>query len=117
MQKLLDGFQAAFNAGDNAAVSALYTEDAIRMPPGEDLIRGRAEIAARNEAFSAFKIKLQAYGGLMDGDVGSTWGTYELYGTVDGQPVTVKGRWMNATKKTSDGWKIFRDIWHEMERS
>ena len=117
MTKLLAEWQAAFNAGDNAAVAALYTEDAVRMPPGENLIRGRAEIATRNEAFAAFKIELRAYGGMMDGDLLTSWGTYELNGTVEGEAVTVRGRWMNAAKNTSEGWKIHRDIWHEMERS
>ena len=31
--------------------------------------------------------------------------------------MTIEGRWMNAVKKTSEGWKIYRDIWHEMSRS
>jgi ketosteroid isomerase-like protein len=114
---ILNDWEAAFNEGDYAGVAALYTEDAIRMPPGEELIRGRAGIVERSQQFAGFKIDLQSYSGLVDGDLGTSWGTYKLTGTVDGTPMTIEGRWMNAVKKTSDGWKIYRDIWHEMRRS
>ena len=114
---ILNDWEAAFNEGDYAGVAALYTEDAIRMPPGEELIRGRAGIVERSQQFAGFKIDLQSYSGIIDGDLGTTWGTYKLTGTVDGMPMTIEGRWMNAVKKTSEGWKIYRDIWHEMSRS
>ena len=109
---LLDEWSAAFNAGDGAGVAALYTEDAIRIPPDEDFIRGREEIAAGTMAFEGFTIVLRTYGGLIDGDVGTSWGSYELSGIAEGEAVTQRGRWMNAVKKTGDGWKIHRDIWN-----
>jgi ketosteroid isomerase-like protein len=117
LQDLIDRWEAAFNAGDYAALSRLYTADAIRMPPGEDLIQGREAIVQRNQAFAGFKIELEAYSGMIGEANGSTWGTYKLNGTADGMPVTIEGRWMNAVKKTPDGWRIHRDIWHEMSRS
>jgi len=116
LDELLDRWEAAFNAGDYAAVASYYTEDAKRMPPGEDLMNGPAEIAERSEQFAGFKIELNSYSGLVDGDLGTSWGTYKLVGKIEGTPVTIEGRWMNAVKKTSDGWKIYRDIWHEMSR-
>jgi len=116
LDKLLDHWEAAFNAGDYAAMAAVYTDDAIRMPPGEELIRGPAAIAERSNQFAGFKIELNSYSGLVDGDLGTSWGTYKLVGKIEGEPVTIEGRWMNVAKKTSDGWKIYRDIWHEMSR-
>ncbi|MBK5097336.1 MAG: nuclear transport factor 2 family protein [Gemmatimonadetes bacterium] len=116
LDKLLDHWEAAFNAGDYAAMAAVYTDDAIRMPPGEELIRGPAAIAERSNQFAGFKIELNSYSGLVDGDLGTSWGTYKLVGKIEGEPVTIEGRWMNAVKKTADGWKIYRDIWHEMSR-
>ena len=109
---LIAEWAAAFNAGDAAGVAELYTEDAIRIPPDEDFIRGREEIAAGAAAFDGFTIKLRTYGGLIEGDVATSWGAYELSGTVEGESVTQQGRWMNAVKKTADGWKIHRDIWN-----
>ena len=35
---------AAFNAGDGAAVAALYSEDAVLLPPGGERVDGRAAI-------------------------------------------------------------------------
>src|SRR5438128_10162632 len=46
IQKLNDAWTAAFNKGDAAAVAAMYTEDAYVLPPGADMIRGRAAIEA-----------------------------------------------------------------------
>lgn len=115
LAKILEHWEAAFNAGDYAAVAATYTEDARRISPTDGIITGREEIAERSAEFDGFKIELKTYGGMIDSDIGSTWGTYELNGMVDGEAVTVTGRWMNAVKKTSEGWKIYRDIWHEVE--
>ena len=117
LQDLIDRWEAAFNAGNYEAVARLYTTDAIRMPPGEDLIQGQEAIAQRSEQFAGFKIELEAYSGIIGEANGSTWGTYKLSGMLDGMPVTIEGRWMNAAKKTTDGWKIHRDIWHEMRRT
>jgi ketosteroid isomerase-like protein len=36
--------QAAFNAGDAAALASLYSETAVLMPPNEPMVRGRAGI-------------------------------------------------------------------------
>ena len=116
LDELLDRWEAAFNAGDYAAMAALHTADAKRMPPGEDLINGPAEIVERTQMFAGFEIELNTYSGLVDGKLGTSWGTYKLVGEIEGTPVTITGRWMNAAKKTSDGWKIYRDIWHEMSR-
>ncbi|MEJ2548031.1 MAG: nuclear transport factor 2 family protein [Gemmatimonadota bacterium] len=117
LQDLIDKWEAAFNAGNYEALSRLYTTDAIRMPPGEDLIQGQEAIVQRNQQFAGFTIKLEAFSGLIGEANGSTWGTYTLNGIVDGTPVTIEGRWMNAVKKTNEGWRIHRDIWHEMRRS
>ena len=35
-----------FNKGDYAGVSQLYTEDAVALPPGSPMVKGRAAIAA-----------------------------------------------------------------------
>ena len=114
LDELLDRWEAAFNAGDYAAVAATYTEDARRISPTDGIITGREEIAELSAQFAGFKIELRTYGGMIDSNIGSTWGTYQLSGMVDGEAVTVGGRWMNAVKKTSEGWKIYRDIWHEV---
>ena len=37
-------FAAALNAKDAKAAAALYTEDAVLIPPGESIVRGREAI-------------------------------------------------------------------------
>jgi len=38
--------EAAFNAGDAAALASLYADSAILMPPNEPMVKGRAGIQA-----------------------------------------------------------------------
>ncbi len=40
-------FTEAFNQGDAAVATALYTEDAIVLPPGQGMVRGRPAIQER----------------------------------------------------------------------
>lgn len=110
---IIPGWAEAFNAGNAAAVAAHYTEDAIRMAPEGDMQEGREAIAAATSEFAGVSIKLKAAGGLLEGDHASQWGMFELNWTGEnGEPLAVSGRWMNALKKTSEGWKIYRDIWN-----
>jgi ketosteroid isomerase-like protein len=46
IQKLNDEWTAAFNKGDSATVAAMYAEDAYVLPPGTDIVKGRAAIEA-----------------------------------------------------------------------
>ncbi len=115
LAQLVADWEAAFNAGDLDGVVALYTSDAIRAPPKEQLLSGPDEIKAGLEGFAGVTIKLTTAGGLLGDEVGSTWGNYELSGMAGGESIAEKGRWMNAVMKTADGWKIHRDMWHEFE--
>lgn len=114
LEDLISEWQAAFNEGDAEGLAAKYTEDAVRMPPLQAVQSGRGEIAADVANYAGISIRLETAGGMMDGDVATSWGMYELSGTTaDGEAVAVSGRWMNVLKMTDDGWKIYRDIWHE----
>ena len=44
IQALNDKWDAAFNKGDAAALAAMYAEDAYVLPPGAEMVRGRAAI-------------------------------------------------------------------------
>jgi len=110
---LIPSWGEAFNAGDGAAVASHYTEDARRIPPVGDIQQGREAIAADVANYAGVSIELRAWAGMIDGKVGSQWGWFKLTGTAeDGTAVEFSGRWMNALKKTADGWKIYRDIWN-----
>ena len=46
LDKLLADFETAFNAKDAAKLASFYAEDAVLMPPGSPLVKGRAAIQA-----------------------------------------------------------------------
>src|SRR5690349_7009824 len=60
IQTLNDQFTKAFNAGDIAAVAAHYTEDAVVLPPGAEMVLGRNAILtfwkAASEQFGDIKL-------------------------------------------------------------
>lgn len=58
LAQLVADWETAFNAGDVDGVVALYTSDAIRAPPEEELISGPDEIKAGLEASAGLTIKL-----------------------------------------------------------
>ena len=110
MTELIGDWEATFNKGDGAAVAAMYTEDAVRFPPEQEAQKGREAIAADIGNYEGISIKLKVVGSLLEGDVGTSWGFYELTGQgEDGEDIRIAGRWMNALKMTDEGWKIHRD--------
>ena len=46
IQSLNENFARAFNTGDFASMAANYVEDAVILPPGAELMRGRSAIQA-----------------------------------------------------------------------
>jgi uncharacterized protein (TIGR02246 family) len=58
IRELNAGFDAAFNRGDGATLAALYTPNAVLMPPGAEMQKGRAAIKSFWEGM------MQEFGGL-----------------------------------------------------
>jgi uncharacterized protein (TIGR02246 family) len=114
MAALIDQFESSFNAGDYAATAALYTEDAVRYPPGAPPQNGRDAIAADMANYAELTIDIELVGSKMAGDVGSSWGTYALHArSGEGDDPAQNGPWMNVAVKGDDGsWHIYRDIWN-----
>lgn len=106
-----DAFEAAFNAGDAAAVAALYTEDAVALPPDGPFVRGRDAIQAM-------------WQGAIDGGLGNlalmpeeiqvtgdtAWEMSTLSGTLGDEPV--QGKYIVVWKKNGEDWLLHRDIWN-----
>jgi uncharacterized protein (TIGR02246 family) len=110
-------FMEAFDAGDAAAVAALYTEDAVVIPPGSPMIIGRAGI----EEF---------WGGLMKAGVqGVNLETLRLAGSTDllheigratitlrppeGETTTQLVKYVVVWERDQAGeWALAVDIWN-----
>lgn len=108
----------AFEAGDAAALAALYTEDAIRLPPDAEMMKGSAAIeqdfaAGFTETISReitiAETDMGASGNLAY-SIGTYSATYHLEGVTD--PVMDEGEFLVVSKLTDDGsWKIFAHMW------
>jgi|SRR6185295_3869649 len=110
--KLDQAWQTAYNAGDAAALTALYTKDAKVMAPGGEPASGSAAIKA---LFTA-DLAQGAKNTLTQGDVVG-FGDYALETggwvatSADGKHLD-HGPFMTFYKKVDGGWKIYRDTWN-----
>jgi uncharacterized protein (TIGR02246 family) len=111
-EKMDQAWQKAYNAGDAAALTALYTKDAKVMAPGAEAASGTKAIQALFEADVAQKVKntltLEDVVGF--GDYALETGKF-VATSADGKHVD-HGSFMTLLKKVDGGWKIHRDTWN-----
>ena len=114
IQQLNDAWTAAFNKGDGASVAAMYTEDAYVLPPGADIVKGRAAIEAFwKHAVQQFgEAKLTAIDVLPLGrSAAREIGTVTL--NTKGQPSQqIIGKYVVLWRKAGRNWKLATDIWN-----
>ena len=114
IEKLNDVWTAAFNKGDAAAVTALYTEDAYVLPPGSAMVKGRAAIEAfwRQAAQQMSDAKLTTVDVLPLGrSAAREIGTVTLK-TKSQPPQEVVGKYVVVWRKIGRDWKLATDIWN-----
>ncbi len=106
-------YMDAFNSEDAAALAALFTEDAVELPPNSPATFGRDAIRARNQAeFAAadLAVELEDLEVSVDGDLGYKAGRYRVR-TKDGDLVD-RGKYIEIWNKTDGQWLLHRDIWN-----
>jgi len=111
-EKMDQAWQKAYNAGDAAALTALYTKDAKVMAPGAEPASGTKAIQALFEADVAQKVKntLTQEDVVGFGDYALETGKY-VATSADGKHLD-HGSFMTLLKKVDGGWKIHRDTWN-----
>lgn len=106
-----DAWEAALNAGDLAALVALYTDDARVMPPNAASSQGHDAV---REAFGAMIDaglggELTTVTAATAGDLGHHVGTYQI---TAGGAVVDRGKFVEIWRREGDAWKIAADIWN-----
>lgn len=111
-------WEKAFNAGDAAGIAALYTRDALLLPPNAQSITGRAAI----EAF---------WSGALEDPLNGTLESLEIEPAGDGAAYEIgaytvsnpagetldTGKYMIIWQRDGGDWFISKDIWNSDQAS
>lgn len=109
-------WEKAYNGGDAKAVTALYAEDALFLPPGAPSVSGRTallayftkDIAGSKAAGAVFVLNPKTDVGV-SGDMGWESGTYKV--TVKGAVVET-GKFLSVSHKKDGKWLYIRDTYN-----
>jgi ketosteroid isomerase-like protein len=116
IRKIIAKFDQDMLAGNRPALVAIYTDDAVMMPPNAPVVRGRSEIQQFFEAFpkvtefAEYPVEIDG-----EGDVAFPWGTYEmaLLPADATKPVKDRGKVLGIWRKQPDGtWLVSRVCWN-----
>ncbi len=115
IEEVSASFAAAANANDWGGVAALYTEDAVLMPPNGPAVEGQAAIEAFFAAyppFSGFTLNPVEIDGR--GDLAFVRGTYSLTLEIEGmEPTPDTGKYIEIRRRQPDGsWLLAADIFN-----
>lgn len=107
-------FMDRFNSGDiEGAAKVVYTEDAVILPPGGEIVRGRDNIAdfwrAAAEQMGITKVDLSTVSFEQAGDHAHQIGRATL-SLKDGSQADVK--YVVVWKQENDAWKWHIDMWN-----
>ena len=111
IEATVDQYVAASNQGDAAALTALYAEDALLLPPDHEPIHGREAIGEFWEQGTDAGLEISTLRLEVDGDVAYLVGRYRLPPT--DQEDADSGQYVLCLKRQPDGaWKLTADIWN-----
>jgi uncharacterized protein (TIGR02246 family) len=104
-----------FSKGDFAGIGQLYTQDAIALPPGAAMVKGRDAIAAMWKAMAeqVTDAKVVALDVKVIGPTAAREiGTFSLK-TKGATPQDVSGKYVVVWEKVGNDWKLATDIWND----
>jgi len=118
IKKVLEQVAAAIDGEDVNGFAAMFTEDAVMMPPNHPAVIGKESIQSWFQDFvDKFTVELKASSEEIN--VSGDWAIVRLSFTsmasplAGGEAVPDKGKGIHIYKRQPDGsWKIHRDIWN-----
>jgi uncharacterized protein (TIGR02246 family) len=115
IEKLNSRFAELFNKGDAAGVAALYTDDAVVLPPGAGILKGKSDIEAfwKKAAESLGEAKLTTVDVKPLGPSAARETGYFSLKTKTTPSQEVVGKYVVVWEKVGTDWKLSADIWNE----
>jgi ketosteroid isomerase-like protein len=115
IEQVTQTFQDAGTSNDWSNIAAIYSADAIVMPPNRIAIQGIDNIRQHYESFPPFKsLKLENIEVKGFGDFAYAYGRYTLTGSLpEMDPITDEGKYLEIRQKQADGlWLTYRDMYN-----
>lgn len=109
-------FETVFNAGKSDKLAALYTEDALVLPPDSAMVKGREAIAKMWQGVidSGFTdLDVQAQEIVVVGETAYETGTFVGTVVTDDGEAEAAGKYIVVWKKQDGRWMLHREIWNE----
>jgi uncharacterized protein (TIGR02246 family) len=104
-------YVAASNQGDAEALTSLYTEDAVLLPPDHAPVHGRDAIGEFWRQGTDTGLEVRTLRVEVDGSIGYLVGQYNLPSTAE-EPAD-SGKYVMCLRRQRDGsWKLSADIWN-----
>jgi uncharacterized protein (TIGR02246 family) len=107
-------FTAAFSKGDFGEVAAMYTEDAFLLPPGTEMIKGRADIQSywtkASEGMGDVELTTVDVKPLGT-EAAREVGTFKLK-TKGQEPREIIGKYVVVWQRVGNDWKLATDVWN-----
>ena len=107
-------FESAVNAGDLDAMMALYSEDAVVLPPDAQMAEGRDAVREfwQGAVDADLNIDLEPVDITVLDDTAYEVGTFEGTVMMDGAETPMNGKFMVVWKQVDGNWVMHRDIWN-----
>jgi ketosteroid isomerase-like protein len=115
IERLNAHFAELFNKGDEAGVTAMYTNDAVVLPPGAGIVKGRNDIQAfwKKAAETLGDMKLTTVDVKpLGGTAARETGHFSLK-TKTTPSQEVVGKYVVVWEKVGPEWKLGADIWND----
>jgi uncharacterized protein (TIGR02246 family) len=115
IEKLNARFAELFNKGDAAGVAALYTEDAVVLPPGAGILKGKNDIEAfwKKAAETLGEAKLTTVDVKPLGPAAARETGHFSLKTKSTPSQEIVGKYVVVWEKVGTDWKLSADIWNE----